>query len=189
MDPDTDGVEHVNAFVKWSKHNWLLYAVVAAYMVLAVVRGPEARDAATLGLLTFVSLLPTLLAVFVLIGLVRVWVTDAFIMGHLGEGSGWRGLVIGASLGTVMTGPLVGVFPLYESLLAKGARVGVIVAMVSTWAIKIAMIPLEVSLFGWQFALVRNGLLFCAAFDMAPLMELILGKDWGARFRGATGEE
>ena len=35
----------------------------------------------------------------------------------------------------------------------------------------------------------RNGLLFCAAFVMAPLMELIIGKDWGARFRGAAGEE
>ena len=179
----------MNVLVKWSKQNWLLYVVLAAYAALAVTHGPEALDAATRGLTTFANLFATLVGVFALIGLVRVWVTDAFIMKHLGENSGWRGLAIGAGLGTVMVGPLVGVFPLYESLLAKGARPAVIVAMVSTWAIKIAMIPLELSIFGWQFTLVRNGLLFCAAFVMAPLMELIIGKDWGARFRGAAGEE
>ena len=179
----------MSALAKWSKQNWLLYVVLFAYAVLGVFHAPEALDAAARGLATFASLLATLLGVFVLIGLVRVWVTDAFIMRHLGEESGWRGLAIGAGLGTVMIGPLVGVFPLYESLLAKGARPGVIVAMVSTWAIKIAMIPLELSIFGWQFTLVRNGLLFGAAFVMAPLMELIIGKDWGTRFRGATGEE
>jgi uncharacterized membrane protein YraQ (UPF0718 family) len=179
----------VNAFVKWSKQNWLLYVVLVAYAVLAAFHAPEALDAAIRGLTTFVNLLVTLLGVFVLIGLVRVWVTDAFIIRHLGEESGWRGLAIGAGLGTVMIGPLVGVFPLYESLLAKGARPGVIVAMVSTWAIKLAMIPLELSIFGWQFTLVRNGLLFCAAFVMAPTMEFIIGKNWGARFRDAAGEE
>lgn len=179
----------MNALVKWSKQNWLLYVVLLAYAVLGVSNGPAALDAAGRGLTTFVTLFATLAGVFVLIGLVRVWVTDAFIMKHLGDESGWRGLAIGAGLGTVMVGPLVGVFPLYESLLAKGARPGVIVAMVSTWAIKLAMIPLELSIFGWQFTLVRNGLLFCAAFVMAPLMELIIGRHWGARFRGATGEE
>jgi uncharacterized protein len=179
----------VNAFAKWSKTNWLLYVVAIAYGVLAVSNTSAAFDAAIRGLATFGNLLATLIGVFVLIGLVRVWVTDAFIMRHLGEESGWRGITIGAGLGTVMIGPLVGVFPLYESLLAKGARPGVIVAMVSTWAIKIAMIPLELSIFGWQFALLRNGLLFCFAFVMASLMELILGKHWGARFRGTHGEE
>ena len=179
----------MSAFVKWSKQNWLLYVVLIAYAALGVSDAPAALDAAVLGLTTFANLLATLAGVFILIGLVRVWVTDAFIMRHLGDESGWRGLALGAGLGTVMVGPLVGVFPLYESLLAKGARPGVIVAMVSTWAIKIAMIPLELSIFGWQFTLVRNGLLFCAAFVMAPLMELIIGKDWGARFRGAAREE
>ena len=179
----------MNAFVKWSKQNWLLYVVLVAYAVLAASHAAQALDAATRGLTTFVNLLATLVGVFVLIGLVRVLVTDAFIMKHLGDESGWRGLAIGAGLGTVMIGPLVGVFPLYESLLAKGARPGVIVAMVSTWAIKLAMIPLELSIFGWQFTLVRNGLLFCAAFVMAPTMEFIIGKNLGARFRGVSGEE
>jgi uncharacterized membrane protein YraQ (UPF0718 family) len=189
MDTAADGVECVSALAKWSKQNWLLYLVLLAYAILGVRNAPMALDAAARGAASFAGLLATLLGVFALIGLVRVWVTDAFIMRHVGDESGWRGLAIGAALGTVMIGPLVGVFPFYESLLAKGARPGVIVAMASTWALKIAMIPLELSIFGWQFTFVRNGLLFGAAFVMASLMELVIGKDWGARFRGTAGEE
>lgn len=168
---------------EWLKHNWLVLAVLLAYAVLAAVRPEAASQAASRGLTTFAQLLPTLVTIFLLIGLVRVWVSDTFIMTHLGDSSGWKGLLIGAGLGTLMVGPLVGVFPLYESLLMKGARTGVIVAMVSTWAVKIAMIPLEISLLGWRFALVHNALVFAAAFVMAPLMELALGRDWNLRFR------
>jgi uncharacterized membrane protein YraQ (UPF0718 family) len=81
------------------------------------------------------------------------------------------------------------VFPLLKALLAKGAKVGVVVAIVSTWAIKLPMLPLEVRLFGWKFTLLRNGLLFASAFIMAPLMELAIGKDWAARFRTRVQQE
>jgi uncharacterized membrane protein YraQ (UPF0718 family) len=127
--------------------------------------------------------------VFVIVGLFQVWVSDEFVMKHLGESSGLKGLAIGAGLGTIIHGPLVGVFPLLKALLAKGARTGVVVAIVSTWAIKLPMIPLELRLFGWKFTLLREGLLFLSAFIMAPLMELMLGKGWGTRFRDTIEQE
>ena len=75
-------------------------------------------------------------------------------------------------------------FPCCRPFLVKKARLGVVVAIVSTWAIKLPMIPLELQLFGWRFTLLREGLLFCSAFVMAPLMELALGADWSIRYRG-----
>ena len=118
-----------------------------------------------------------------------MWVNDEFIMKHLGDQSGVKGLALGAGLGTVLHGPLIGVFPLLQALLAKGAKLGVVVAIVSTWAMKVPMIPLEIKLFGWMFTLLRSGLLFVSAFVMAPLMEWALGANWIQRFRGASGEE
>jgi uncharacterized membrane protein YraQ (UPF0718 family) len=179
----------VNKLAKWSKTNWLVWAVVLAYAAVAVSRPAAAARGGLLGLRTFGELAATLVAVFVLVGLFQVWVSDEFIIKHLGDSSGARGLLLGAGLGTVIHGPLVGVFPLLEALLRKGARVGVVVAIVSTWAIKLPMIPLELRLFGWKFTLLREGLLFVSAFVMAPLMELVLGKGWGARFPGAGGED
>lgn len=136
-----------------------------------------------------VAAVATLLTVFVFVGLFQVWINDEFIMKHLGDESGIKGLALGAGLGTILHGPLIGVFPLLQALLAKGAKLGVVVAIVSTWAIKLPMIPLEIKLFGWKFALLRNGLLFVSAFVMAPLMEWALGTGWVDRFRGAPGEE
>ena len=170
---------------KWSKQNWLVWVVAGAYILTAVSRPEAAARAASLGVQTFVGLIVTLMAVFVVVGLLQVWVNDEFIMRHLGEDSGVKGLVLGAGFGTVLHGPLIGVFPLLRALLAKGAKTGVIVAIVSTWAIKLPMIPLEVRLFGWKFALLRNGLLFASAFIMAPLMELVLGSGWTAGLRGS----
>ena len=176
-------------FIRWSKQNWLVWAVLLAYVVLAVRNPVLGLRAADLAARTLLNLLPTLVSVFVLVGLFQVWMSDEFIVGHLGEGSGLRGVALGAGLGTVIHGPLVGVFPLLQALLAKGAKLGVVVAIVSTWAIKLPMIPLELQLFGWRFTLLREGLLFASAFIMAPLMELALGPGWNLRYRASLREE
>jgi uncharacterized membrane protein YraQ (UPF0718 family) len=175
----------VKRLTKWSKANWLVWAVALAYLAVAITRPSSAGKGALLGLQTFGELAATLVTVFVIVGLFQVWVTDELVMKHLGESSGLRGLAIGAGLGTVIHGPLVGVFPLLDALLAKGARTGVVVAIVSTWAIKLPMIPLELRLFGWKFTVLREGLLFVSAFIMASLMELAVGKDWAHRYRSA----
>lgn len=171
--------------LKWSKANWLVWAVALAYAFVAATRPEAAAHGGLLGLQTFGELAATLVTVFVIVGLFQVWVTEEFIIKHLGEGSGFKGLAIGAGVGTIIHGPLVGIFPLLEALLKKGARTGVVVAIVSTWAIKLPMIPLELRLFGWKFTLLREGLLFASAFIMAPLMELALGKDWAHAYRSA----
>lgn len=163
---------------RWLKENWIVGVVGAAYAISAALSVAKTGRAAAVGMGTFVELLPTLITVFIFVGLFQVWVSDEFVIKHLGEGSGVKGLALGAGLGTVIHGPLVGVFPLLRSLLAKGARTGVVVAVVSTWAIKLPMIPLEIRLFGWRFAGLREGLLFASAFMMAPIMELVVGKRW-----------
>lgn len=160
----------------WVSKYWLLMVTAAAYAMLAIVSFSEAERALSIGVSTFASVAVILVTVFVSMGLFQVWVRDEFILKHLGEKSGIRGMLIGAALGTAMVGPLVEIFPLLKMLLIKGARLGVVVAIVSTWAIKLPMIPLELSFFGWKFTLLRQALLFASAFVMAPVIELLVGK-------------
>lgn len=174
---------------KWSKQNWLVWIVGLVYAGIALSRPEQATLAASQAVHTFVDLIATLLTVFVFVGLFQVWINDDFIMKHLGEESGVKGLALGAGVGTVLHGPLIGVFPLLQALLAKGAKLGVVVAIVSTWAIKLPMIPLEIRLFGWKFALLRNSLLFVSAFVMAALMDMALGKGYVQLLHGLPGEE
>ena len=149
--------------IGWSKKNWLLWVAIAAYALLAAVRLTEAKTAAIIGATTFASVAVTLVTVFIFVGLFQVWVREEFILKHLG-----------ALLGTAIHGPLVGVFPLLKTLLNKGARLGVVIAIVSTWAIKVPMIPLELRFFGWKFTLVRQLLLFASAFVMVSIMERLI---------------
>lgn len=174
---------------KWLGQNWLLVLVALGYGWAAVLRPQTAVLALRIGARTFVDTLPTLVAVFVFVGLLAVWIEQRFVARHLGEGSGLKGVAIGAGLGTLLHGPLIGVFPLLEGLLKKGARPAVAIAIVSTWAIKLPMIPLELQLFGWKFTLVREGLLFASAFALAPLIEVAIGKHWVERFRDASDAE
>ena len=109
----------MKALAKWSKANWLVWAVAAAYLVVAVNRPADAARGGLLGLSTAGGLVATLVTVFAIVGLFQVWVTDEFIIRHLGESSGLRGLAIGASIGTLIHGPLVGVFPLLRALLVE----------------------------------------------------------------------
>lgn len=177
----------MNLLKKWLAQNWLVVPVAVAYAWVGVANPQMAVRALRLGAQTFMDTLPTLVAVFILVGLLAVWVEQRFIVRHLGEGSGLKGLMIGAGLGTLLHGPLVSVFPLLEGLLKKGARPAVAIAIVSTWAIKLPMIPLELQLFGWKFTLVREGLLFASAFVLAPVIELAIGKEWIERFRASDG--
>jgi len=179
----------VKKLASWSKKNWLVWAMAAAYAAMAVANRADAARAGALGLQSFVELIATLVSVFVFVGLFQVWIDDKFILKHMGEDSGIKGLALGAGIGTVIHGPLIGVFPLLKALLYKGAKVGVVVAIVSTWAIKLPMLPLEIRLFGWKFTLLRNGLLFASAFIMAPLMERAIGRDWISGFSARQSEE
>lgn len=174
--------------IKWSKQNWLVWVIAIAYAVLAFSQPDQAARAGIISVQEFIKLLATFIAVFLFVGLFNVWINDDLIIKHLGEESGVRGLALGAGLGTVIHGPLIGIFPLLKALMSKGAKVGVIIAIVSTWAIKLPMLPLEIKLFGWKFTLIRNGLLFASAFIMAPLMELILGPEWINQFRKPSDE-
>jgi len=184
-------VDPVSKAGKWVKANWILWLVPAAYLIAVAVSRSVALRAALIGVETLGGLIATLVTVFLFIGLFQVWVSQDFVVRHMGEGSGAKGLLVGGALGTLIHGPLVGVFPLLKALLSKGARVGVVVVIVSTYAIKLPMIPLEVGLFGWKFTLVREGLLFASAFVMAPLMEWALGAKWleGFAHREAVEEK
>lgn len=156
--------------------NKLLSSVLLAYVVLAGIRPQKALAALGIGMGTLLDVTPIVLSVFVFIGLVHVWIKQETIVKHLGHESGFRGVALGAVLGTALNGPLFTIFPLAQSLIRKGARIGVIAAVFSTYAIKVPLLPLEVGFLGLKFTIAHNLLMFLSAFLMAPLMELMTGK-------------
>ncbi|MFO7895767.1 MAG: hypothetical protein R6U84_02400, partial [Candidatus Cloacimonadales bacterium] len=70
-------------------------------------------------------------AVLILMGLFSVWISQDFVISHLGDRSGLKGIMISFLLGALPTGPVYVAFPLAQALRQKGASYTNIVIFLS----------------------------------------------------------
>lgn len=160
---------------KMFKKYWLLVSVGAAYLAIYYFDPNGSQRAFAAAVSIFFDVLPIIVVVFIFVGLIQVWVRQEMVMKFLGGESGVKGLFLASAFGTFLVGPLYVVFPLLKSLLQKGARLAIIVAILAAWAIKIPMIPLEIKFLGWRFALARSVLVFLSAPVIGLSVEKIVG--------------
>jgi uncharacterized membrane protein YraQ (UPF0718 family) len=168
----------------WLKQNWLVMVVFGVLAVAIAIEPARAGKSVVIGLQTFISVGAILFTVFVFMGMFSVWVSENQVARHLGKESGAKGLIYGAALGTIYHGPQVSVFPFLRTMLNKGARLSVVVAVVSAYAIKLPMMPLEIALLGLKFTVVHNLLLLVTAPLLGIVMERLLR---GRARNGETG--
>ncbi len=94
--------------------------------------------------------------VFILLGLLDVWVPREIMMKYMGEGSGIKGVVLAFILGSAAAGPLYGAFPISAVFMKKGVKFTNILIFIGAWSTtKIPMLLFEMSALGARFALTR----------------------------------
>lgn len=94
--------------------------------------------------------------IFIILGLLDVWIPRETMLKLTGEDSGLKGAAVAFILGSVAAGPLYAAFPIAGVLLKKGCRYFNVLIFIGAWSTtKIPMILFEVSTMGWQFATVR----------------------------------
>lgn len=124
---------------------------------------------------SFENILPSVLAVLVLIGLILTLLNPKTISKLLGAESGVLGLCIAAGIGSVTLMPGFVALPLSASLVQAGAGHGQIAAFISTlMMVGVATFPLEASYFGKRTAWKRNLLSFAVAVASALVIGGIL---------------
>lgn len=158
----------------WIKQNWLVVIILGVLAIIAIMSPAGAWRSVTIGVQTFISIGAILLTVFVFMGMFSVWVSEERVTRHLGHESGWKGLVYGTLLGVIYHGPQVSIFPFLKTMLDKGASRRVVVAVVSAFAIKLPMLPLELALLGPKFTLAHNLLLLVTAPVLGVVMDRLL---------------
>lgn len=127
--------------------------------------------------------------VFILMGLMEVWLSKDTIQKWLGNDSGIRGGIFSLLLGTLPTGPVYVAFPLAASLIHKGASITNVVIFLGSWAaLKIPQLMVEIKFLGLKFAITRFALTTVALILMGLFMKALLrsfpDKEWLA-----SGEE
>lgn len=122
-----------------------------------------------------VQILP---AVFVISGLITVWVPRETITRHLGQGSRVKGNLLSMILGSVSAGPIYAAFPITFSLINKGASIINIVILISTWAvIKVPMLVVESKFLGINFMIVRTLLTIPSIFVISYITSKVVKKE------------
>ena len=94
--------------------------------------------------------------IFILIGILDVWVPKEAIQKHIGEDSGVKGMLYVVLLAFFQGGPLYVAFPVAHLLWKKGCSVRNIFVYIGSFsALKVPMVMFEISFLGWRFSLLR----------------------------------
>jgi uncharacterized membrane protein YraQ (UPF0718 family) len=125
----------------------------------------------------FREMIAFLPALFVLIGLLDVWVPRERVERHIGKESGVRGMFWVILLAMLQAGPLYGAFPVSYMLWKKGCSVRNIFIYLGAFAtLKIPMLTFETGFLGWRFTLVRTALTLPVFILIAIAMERLSDK-------------
>jgi len=117
-------------------------------------------------------------AILILMGLFSVWISKEFVMNHLGENSGLKGIVVSFILGALPTGPMFIAFPMAQALHKKGASYTNIVIFLSAWACtKIPQELIELQFMGAKFMLARLGITIVSITIMGILINKLIGSE------------
>lgn len=133
------------------KYKWTIVFSVLIVIIYMFDKNAsqKALDITFANIKTMLSILP---AIFVIIGLLDVWVPKDTMIKYMGESSGLKGIVIALFLGSVAAGPLYVAFPIAAMLLKKGARLAYVLFFLGVWSSsKLPIMLYEYTSFGGTF--------------------------------------
>lgn len=112
--------------------------------------------AISISALQFWQMLLVIPPVFILLGLLDVWVPRETMIKYMGEGSGLKGILLAIFIGSAAAGPLYGAFPVAAVFMKKGVKFSNILIFIGAWSTtKIPMFLFEMAALGTKFAITR----------------------------------
>ena len=124
--------------------------------------------------LEMLSILPP---VFILLGLLDVWVKRETMIKYMGEKSGIIGVLLAFLLGSAAAVPLYAAFPVAAVLLKKGSKFSNVLIMIGAWSTtKIPLLLFEASSMGIKFMITRFILNIFGIAIIAYTVEKFLSK-------------
>jgi uncharacterized membrane protein YraQ (UPF0718 family) len=156
--------------------SWLVIGLLVLICAAAAWRtgGPQrVGEALSGGAGLFLLVLPNLILGFALAGFLQVLLPAELVSRWMGEGSGWRGLLVGTVAGMATPGGPFTHFPILASFLSKGAGVGPVCAYVAAWALLgiNRFLVWELPILGPSVALVR----FASSLVFPPVIGYLAG--------------
>ena len=148
------------------------------------------REAASLSLDNLLEMLSVVPPIFLLLGLMDVWVPKETMMKYMGKESGVRGGVFAFLLGSFSAGPLYASFPVAAAFLRKGVSLRNVFLFIGAWSTtKIPMMLFEITQLGGTFALLHFVLNLAGMILLALVMEKTTSKEDAEAIYAAAAEQ
>lgn len=94
--------------------------------------------------------------IFILMGLMDVWIPKELMMKYMGRGAGPKGGLFAFLLGSFSSGPLYAAFPIASMFIKKGVSLTNVFLFLGAWSTtKIPMMLFEATQLGIQFTVLR----------------------------------
>ncbi|MDO5015167.1 MAG: permease [Clostridia bacterium] len=162
---------------KFIKRYLFFFLLVLINIILLFFKPEIARGVTKLSLDSLKEMLSIIPPIFIILGLMDVWVPKETIMKYMGKGSGLKGGIFAFILGSFSAGPLYASFPIAAIFLKKGVSLTNIFIFIGAWsATKIPMMLFEVAELGMKFAVSRFILNIITIIVLAFVMEKTTSK-------------
>jgi len=153
----------------------LLAAVNLAVVLIWPEIGMKSLELTRVNLIDMLAVIPP---IFLLLGLLDVWVKRETMVRFMGKGSGMIGVLLAFFIGSAAAGPLYGAFPVAGVLLRKGSKLSNVFIMIGAWSTtKVPLLLFEASALGIKFTVIRLLLDVVGIAAIAYFTERILSQD------------
>ena len=167
---------------KTVKRYGVFFLLVLANIVIGLALPDIGRKALDITKRNLVEMLSVIPPIFILLGLMDVWIDRATMMKYTGNGSGIQGILIAFLLGSAAAGPLYAAFPVAGVMLKKGSSLMNVFIFMGAWSTtKIPMLTFEAASLGPAFTLTRLTLSIVGIMIIAAVTQKSLS---GAQQRG-----
>ena len=146
-------MNRIKSLIKRYRFFLLMLAISLVILLVSPETGGSVFRLTGKNLLEMASVLPP---IFVLLGLLDVWVQRETMVRYMGEGSGLKGALLGFLLGSAAAGPLYAAFPNAVVLLKKGSKRINVFLFIGAWATKkLPLLLFEAANLGTRYMLMR----------------------------------
>ncbi len=147
----------------------IMFGLALIFSLMAYSKGQHIQGFKA-GYLMTAQTLPLLLFAFLMAGMVQVLLPPDIVSKWIGEGSGFRGILLGTVAGACTPGGPYVSLPIVAGLLRSGAGTGTMVAFMTGWSLwSFNRLPMEVALIGWRLTLIR----FLSVLIFPPMAGLL----------------
>jgi uncharacterized membrane protein YraQ (UPF0718 family) len=159
------------------RYKTFIILLVVNLILLAIypTLGIESFKITGKNIIEMISIIPP---IFVLLGLLDVWVKKETMMKYMGQDSGLKGVLLAFLLGSAAAGPLYAAFPVAGILLKKGSKLSNVLIFIGAWSTtKIPLLLFEASAMGVKFMVLRFALNIPVIAFIAIITEKILKEE------------